>query len=482
MTRLILLACWLHASMATGNATASVAGECNSGAEGSCPDPAVLLQGRVDVNRGAGAKEGKGVVVDGHTPVAGDEMLYSVYRKAEDEEINADEMLQEEGYEGRNVASYWPGDVTLKSAGNRIYTIHSAVFVALTVCLCCVAGQYGRKGGQENNQELFDLMEAHNLHHLGKEKLFDLMEIPSFWQDPFGRQDFSRDRLRKSMPRVALSVGIWLLGLYCNNVCQAWLQQHMATFYHSHWVPTSPKKDHVLLWDVGFNILPAFSNMAVMEFFSQAMPILVVLRFCVFPGPLSMRWTILSRMFLLWGLLWALRAITIITTVLPNPDATCKPKVTYPNNIFMEALANMPFDPKHHEVTCQDVLFSGHTVLLTLATLMWLHYVHWAPWPEWTNASPWQTFAFRTLLILNMLAGYYCIVASKFHYTADVLIACVLSIFIFQAYHLWLPSALVPTTKPNVLRGFFAWFDEDAVDVAVVKTMLQRSLIKDQAE
>lgn len=339
------------------------------------------------------------------------------------------------------------------------------VMWVIIVCVCCMVVKYGHKEGQANSSGLLDLMKA-----------YDLCHIPSFWQDPIGRQDFSRVRLRKSMPRVALAALIWLLGLYGNNVCQAWLQIRMANFYDSQWVPVSPNKKHVLLWDIGHEILPAFANPSVRLFFSQGAPVFVVLRFCVFPGPLTMRWTILSRMFLLWGVLWAIRTVFIIATVLPNPDGTCKPSITYPNNIFMEALAIMPFDAKHHEVTCQDVSLSGHTVLLTLATLMWLHYVHWAPWPEWSNSTSSGMLAFRILLMLNVLAGYYCIIASKFHYTADVLIGCLMSIFIFQAYHSWLLSAFLHTTKASVLHRFFTWFEEDAVDLLIVKTMLQRSL------
>lgn len=365
--------------------------------------------------------------------------------------------------------------VTLLNAADKekVYIMNFTVFIAiLTFCLCFLVVQCSAKDRQGGSSEVGALMEVHDLSGEAP---------PSFWQDPLGCEDFRPDCLRKAMPRLALSVAIWVLGLYCNNVCQAWLQQNMADYYTSQWVPKSSKKDHVLLWDMGYKILPSLSCPWIAECLAMGPPILVVIRFCVFPGPLSMRWTFLSRMFLMWGLLWALRAITIISTVLPNPDGTCKPRIAYPNNIFQEALANMPFVFWRHETTCHDVMFSGHTVILTLASLMWVYYADWAPWPEWCNCSSFATLVFRLSVFLMTLTGYLCIIASKFHYTADVLMGCMLTVFIFQAYHSSVRSAFLPRAKGSVLlrnsfQSFLAWFDEDAVDVAVLRRLLQQSI------
>lgn len=365
--------------------------------------------------------------------------------------------------------------VTILNAADseKVYIMNFTVFIAvLTFCLCFLVVQCSLKDRQGSSSEISALMEVHDLSGDAP---------PSFWQDPLGREDFRSNCLRKAMPRLALSVAIWVLGLYCNNVSQAWLQQNMADYYTSHWVPKSSKKDHVLLWDMGFKTLPSFSCPWIMECLAMGPPILVVIRFCVLPGPLSMRWTFLSRMFLMWGLLWALRAITLISTVLPNPDGTCKPRISYPNNIFQEALANMPFVFWRHETTCHDVMFSGHTVILTLASLMWVYYADWAPWPQWCDFSSCATLVFRTSVFLMTLTGYLCIIASKFHYTADVLMGCMLTVFIFQAYHSAVRSAFLPRTKGSVLlrnsfHSFLAWFDEDAVDVAVLRRLLQQSI------
>merc|ERR1719491_1029430 len=122
---------------------------------------------------------------------------------------------------------------------------------------------------------------------------------------------------------------------------------------------------------------------------------------------------------MIWGILWALRGVTIIATVLPNPDSSCIPRETYPRNVWKEAWANMPFVFWDHELTCQDVMFSGHTVALTLFTLIYIRYVTWTPWLALSNATARMSIVcmLKIFAITFMLAGYYVIVSSKFHYT-----------------------------------------------------------------
>lgn len=443
MARVILFAWALRVCMARCNATDDNQCLLQAAVGVETADSTGLLQGRVEV--------------DQVKPLN----FYGVDSK---EKVVTDRTLKEAGFATQQATSWLPPNLTLKSAGNRIYHLRSMRFIpVLVLILCYLVSHYGHRDKQEKGGDLFVLMEAHDLH-----------KIPSFWEDPIGKQDFTKERLQKALPRVAVAVVLWLAGLYFNNVCQAWLQQHMSKYYDAATLG-GVQKDYVLLWDMGYKFLPGFSSHWTMEFFAQGAPILCTFRFCVFPGPLSMRWTVLARMFLLWGLLWTLRAVTIVATVLPNPDAECKPHTSYPDNVFMEAAVLMPpFNNIFSQVTCQDVLFSGHTVILTLASIMWLHYSHWAPWPEWSNASSWAILAFRCMVILNMLVGYYCIIASKFHYSADVLMGCLLTIFIFQSYHS--STWFLPSRRVQAFQKFFEWFEEDAVDVAVPSVVRERKL------
>lgn len=317
--------------------------------------------------------------------------------------------------------------------------------------------------------------------------LGDLLRIhgwssPSFpycWRDPLALKDFQLVAFRKAWPRLLTAVVIWCVGLYINNVSQAWLQQNMADYYKSRWKPMMPEQGPVVLWDLGHRDIPAVLPTSYADLFAGLVPVLVTVRFAVLPGPFSMRWTLLARAFMLWGILWALRGLTIIATVLPNPDSTCVPQETYPGNIWMEAWANMPFVFWDHELTCQDVLFSGHTVALTLFTLIYIRYITWTPWLASSNTSASMSIAnlFRTFALTFMFVGYYVIVTSKFHYSVDVIIGSLLTVLIFQGYHSAIRVAFLPQSHPPMLcsiYGFIRWFDKHSADAAMMEKLLQR--------
>lgn len=325
----------------------------------------------------------------------------------------------------------------------------------------------------DNNPDLRDLMEAHGI---------GVDQFPHFWKDPLCLKDFRWYALKRAIPRVAVALLVWMTGVYCNNLSQAWLQTHLAGYYNEHWPPKTLDASELILWDAGYKILPTIGATDLVDDFAGIIPGLAFIRFAVFPGPLSMRYTFLCRILFLWGILWALRGITIISTVLPNPDKSCKPKLSFPDNIFLEALANMPFAIGYNELTCQDVLFSGHSVALTLATISYIRYMTWAPYLHCTQerciiAS--GSFVAKTLAVAVMFAGYFTIIASKFHYTVDVIIGAMMTLLIFQSYHSAVRVAFLPQSQPPLPRWcslypFIRWFDKDARDVAVLKLLLLR--------
>lgn len=326
--------------------------------------------------------------------------------------------------------------------------------ILCVVFLCCLAAECAFTD-QESSSDLHELRAVRGLSADG---------CHEFTHDPFCLKDFRMDTLRRVLPRLAVAFLIWAVCLYCNNVSQAWLQKYMSGLY----VARSPGT----LWDLGFQLLPEVRSTALAELGARATPVLVFIRFIAMPGPWSMRWTIATRCLLIWGLIWALRAIMIVSTALPNPDRTCQPHVSFPDNIFLEALVNMPFVFWESELTCQDVLFSGHTAALTLATMTWIRYAPWAPClPKSTSML--GEHLFQILMVLSMFLGYYVIIASKFHYTADVLVAAISTALIFQAYHSAMRLSFLPESKPSLRRfslyAFLRWFDEDAADADLMK-------------
>lgn len=281
--------------------------------------------------------------------------------------------------------------------------------------------------------------------------------------------------------RLSVAFSIFFFGLYVNNVSQAWLQQQMAGYYETRWPPNATMvaegqmkaNKSVTLWDVTYYHLPMVKTTKYADIFAGGVTYVTFFRFVVAPGPYSMRWTILRRLVTCWGILWFCRAFTIVVTPLPNPDHTCVPKITFPGNIWVEAAANLPISP-YHEMTCLDVMYSGHTVALTLNMLFFLHYSRSAPWFECATKE--NYISGRMLLhicgVIVTLTGYYFIVASHFHYTLDVLVGALVTYSVFKGYHMAIETAWIDHGKCCTISPFLRWYEKEAKDLRLFRSTM----------
>eukprot|EP01086_Lenisia_limosa_P009286 TRINITY_DN3259_c0_g1_i3.p1 TRINITY_DN3259_c0_g1~~TRINITY_DN3259_c0_g1_i3.p1 ORF type:complete len:338 (-),score=8.63 TRINITY_DN3259_c0_g1_i3:116-1129(-) len=129
------------------------------------------------------------------------------------------------------------------------------------------------------------------------------------------------------------------------------------------------------------------------------------------------RLCILRRIFVIQGVMSLLRALTVVVTSLPDPNPLCQDVDRTMRHVFQPI---NPFDSQ----TCGDLIFSGHTVALILAGFIWQDYtrhrgIHVVVW-----ALVWTA-------VLSLLAA-------RFHYTIDVVIASILTIRIWRHYHLFI--------------------------------------------
>ncbi|CAJ1446275.1 unnamed protein product [Effrenium voratum] len=306
-----------------------------------------------------------------------------------------------------------------------------------------------------------------------------------FASAPFCLRDFRREELLKFGPRVGAACAICLAGIYVNNLSQAWLQQNMATYYQKGWKPVPPMSGTVKLWDVSFHFLPYVKLTFLPDIFAGVCQVTAVIRFLVVPGPMSLRWIVLSRYLIIWGLLWFCRAVTIVSTPLPNPDHTCVPRITFPDNVFLEAWANLPIVPWYNEMTCQDVLFSGHTVCMTLPMLTMFKYVRLAPWfPSSSSNRWWSTSTAVNICGTFVLCfGYFFIVATHFHYTVDVIMGAVLSLLVFNYYH-YAAKVATLSRRPSRLCiiPFLRWFEKHSKDLHHWRQRASPGLLQVEAE
>ncbi|CAJ0951639.1 unnamed protein product, partial [Mesorhabditis belari] len=179
------------------------------------------------------------------------------------------------------------------------------------------------------------------------------------------------------------------------------------------------------------------------------------------------RWVILRRMFLLGAILYGLRAVILGVTFLPpsfhNRDQICQPQVNrtamYGVEIatrFLTYVVTLGLTSGQDKILCGDLMFSGHTVVLTIMYFVQLQY------------TP------RGLVILRYIAapitflGIAALVVSGGHYTMDVLIAYWLTSHVFWGYHQMfeMPKVQRPHAPMSRLWWFWLcyWFESDVPD------------------
>eukprot|EP00397_Hematodinium_sp_SG-2012_P055289 GEMP01067364.1.p1 GENE.GEMP01067364.1~~GEMP01067364.1.p1 ORF type:complete len:270 (+),score=57.20 GEMP01067364.1:302-1111(+) len=123
--------------------------------------------------------------------------------------------------------------------------------------------------------------------------------------------------IREQWVQVVTAALLGTSALYIDCVAQVYLQQHVE----------GTGSDAGALVDMGFKLFgywnaPHAADIALVSFIA-----LTVLRFVIFPGPYAMRWTIIRRWFICMGMLFLLRGMSIIATILPNPDKECKSSI-----------------------------------------------------------------------------------------------------------------------------------------------------------
>jgi hypothetical protein len=165
---------------------------------------------------------------------------------------------------------------------------------------------------------------------------------PGFWSDPLCKRDFTKENFRRFMPRI-LAASLWFLScVYLNNLSQAWLQSNLAGWYEAQWglsqatfVDTQAwLRDHdstvyqqrfgnrtpeevehwyklhsplwynntvlvyqnktLVLFDLGFLLFNKVESTWWAFVWVLIPHVFILFRYIFFPGPFSIRWTLLS--------------------------------------------------------------------------------------------------------------------------------------------------------------------------------------------
>jgi shingomyelin synthase len=144
----------------------------------------------------------------------------------------------------------------------------------------------------------------------------------------------------------------------------------------------------------------------------------------------SHRMIILRRIWLLLGILYYYRALTMFVTVLPKADKTytCMPRsanttvYTYLQRVMtIISGGGLSINGKH--IYCGDYIFSGHTMTLTMGYLAIRQY------------SPRKWFLLHWTSLSVSTLGVVFLLISRGHYTIDVLLAYYVSSRLWWTYH-----------------------------------------------
>lgn len=126
-----------------------------------------------------------------------------------------------------------------------------------------------------------------------------------------------------------------------------------------------------------------------------------------------------------------LRAITVVSTVQPNPSQYCR---ISDNRLNLGAWGLVGPDPRTNifmqgfwvlvgqRMTCSDMMFSGHTAFLQICAhffALYTDYKHVVKITSWLIAY----------------TGSFLLLVQRYHYTNDIIISILLNMSLVFAYH-----------------------------------------------
>lgn len=197
------------------------------------------------------------------------------------------------------------------------------------------------------------------------------------------------------------------------------------------------------------------------------------------------RATIARRFFTVYATLMLMRCVTIVVTSLPDALPICHTLTPGTQRfvdiniraVILKAIRMVvPLAGHTPEMTCGDMVFSGHSTILVICGLVWHTYHRRVDGFNLIKTGVW----------LLASCGLISILVVRLHYTIDVLLALFLTISVWTSYHRFAEDVIrghqftmIYFFDATVLYPAVRWLEHDLIPVAVVaqtdKTPLTRS-------
>lgn len=162
---------------------------------------------------------------------------------------------------------------------------------------------------------------------------------------------------------------------------------------------------------------------------------------------------ILRRVFLIMGLLYFMRSITMFVTQVPVASTTyyCSPKANKTSaglvlGRVIHMLGGLGLSINGRHTYCGDYIYSGHTVILTMAYLVMHEY------------TPRRWCFIHWLMRAASVTGIFMVLLSRGHYTVDVIIAYFATTRIFWIYHTLANNSILKNEESTNFLSNVWWF------------------------
>jgi len=166
------------------------------------------------------------------------------------------------------------------------------------------------------------------------------------------------------------------------------------------------------------------------------------------------RMVVLRRLFLMIGMLYVYRGVTMFVTVLPKPDTNyyCSPKLNH-TITFIEVMTRSlriisggGLTLNGNQVYCGDFIFSGHTMALMMSFFVIREY------------TPRKLWYLHGLALGAAIVGIVFLLLGRGHYSIDVLIAYWVTSRLWWVYHtLAHTESLKSDGRHNFISNIWWW-------------------------
>ncbi|ORX85367.1 hypothetical protein K493DRAFT_307274 [Basidiobolus meristosporus CBS 931.73] len=170
------------------------------------------------------------------------------------------------------------------------------------------------------------------------------------------------------------------------------------------------------LRDGGFEYLPRLNSFDIPDFLVLSLFVSTMVCLTISSKTMAQKMIFWRRIFWISGCLYLFRAFTFISTTLP-PTKECQPVVGKDIPEMLRIGGRMIFGI---DKACTDNIYSGHTMMLTSCIMLWKIYCPNKP--------------INTYVQIHALVGLVTIVASRLHYTVDVILSLFITYAMYSIY------------------------------------------------